>query len=270
MKELGRDVKDVFGITMPCFGTSNRTYNNALKLMESLGISTKEINIEASVSKHFEDIGHDGKTLDLTYENSQARERTQVLMDFASLVGGITIGTGDLSELALGWCTYNGDQMSMYSVNSGIPKTMLFYIIDALIKVDYFPNSNDVLKDIINTPISPELLPPDKLGEIKQKTEDVVGPYILHDFYIYYALKFGFTPTKIYQLAQIAFKGEFDNAIIKKWLVNFYKRFISQQFKRRPSPDGISVGSIGLSPHGELVMPSDASFALWLTEAENL
>ncbi|MBE7060243.1 MAG: NAD(+) synthase [Ruminococcaceae bacterium] len=260
----------VIGITMPCFGTSDRTYNNAVKLIESLGAEFKEINIKNACNLHFADIGHDGKTLDLTFENAQARERTQVLMDYAGMIGGFVVGTGDLSELALGWCTYNADHMSMYGVNSGVPKTLVRWMIESLVHYNIFPDSTEVLKDIADTPISPELLPPDAEGKIAQVTEDIVGPYALHDFFLYYILRFGFEPEKIYHLAKMAFKDDFDSETILKWLKNFYKRFFSQQFKRSCLPDGVKIGSVCLSPRGDWRMPSDASAAIWLKEAENL
>ena len=269
-KELKKPLSDVFGITMPCFGTSDRTYNNSLELMRTLGITTEEINIKNACTEHFKDIGHDINNHDLTYENSQARERTQVLMDYSGKVGGLVVGTGDLSELALGWCTYNGDHMSMYAVNSGVPKTLIPYIIASIIKSNIFPDSSDVLKDIVDTPISPELLPPDENGNISQATEDIVGPYELHDFFMYYILRYGFEPNKVYYLAQLAFKNQYDNATILKWLKNFYKRFFTQQFKRSCVPDGVKIGTVGISPRGDLKMPSDASANIWLDEIEKL
>ncbi len=270
MRQLGRPATDVYGVTMPCFGTSDRTYRNSWELMEKLGISCKEINIKEAVSLHFNDIGHDASIHNGTYENSQARERTQILMDYASVVNGIVVGTGDLSELALGWRTYNGDHMSMYGVNASIPKTLIRWMIDAISEIPAFAASRSVLQDILDTPISPELLPPDAEGKIAQHTEDLVGPYALHDFFLYYVLRFGFTPTKIYILACRAFAGDFDTATIKKWLKAFYRRFFTQQFKRSCMPDGVKVGSITLSPRGDWRMPSDASARLWLDEAENL
>lgn len=268
--DLKKPLSDVVGITMPCFGTSKRTHSNSLKLMELLGICNKEINIKDACIGHFKDIDHDINIHDLTYENTQARERTQVLMDYAGKVGGLVVGTGDLSELALGWCTYNGDHMSMYSVNSGIPKTLIPYIIASIIKSNIFPKASEVLKDIVDTPISPELLPPDENGNISQETEDIVGPYELHDFFLYYILRFGFEPEKVYYLAQLAFDGVYDSQTIKKWLKNFYKRFFTQQFKRSCLPDGVKVGSVGISPRGDLKMPSDASAKIWLDEIEKL
>lgn len=270
VKELGRPASDVVGVTMPCFGTTDRTYNNALSLMESLGVTVEEINIKAACMQHFADIGHDPEQFDLTYENSQARERTQVLMDLAGKVGGIVIGTGDLSESALGWCTYNGDHMSMYGVNATIPKTLIRWMIESLIKGGTFESSSDALRDIADTPISPELLPPDASGRIAQQTESIVGPYALHDFFLYYMLRYGFSPAKIYFLACKAFKDDFDGETIKKWLVTFCRRFFSQQFKRNCVPDGVKVGSIALSPRGDWRMPGDASAAAWLAEAERL
>ena len=270
MRQLGRPATDVYGVTMPCFGTSDRTYHNSWELMKTLGISCKEINIREAVSLHFSDIGHDPDVHDGTYENSQARERTQILMDYASVVGGIVVGTGDLSELALGWCTYNGDHMSMYGVNASIPKTLIRWMIDAISEMPAFAAARPVLQDILDTPISPELLPPDAEGKIAQHTEDLVGPYALHDFFLYYTLRFGFTPTKIYTLACRAFEADFEPSTIKKWLVSFYRRFFTQQFKRSCMPDGVKVGSVTLSPRGDWRMPSDASAKLWLTEAEAL
>ena len=270
MRQLGRPASDVCGVTMPCFGTSDRTYNNSWELMRTLGISCKEINIKDAVNLHFSDIGHDPSVHNGTYENSQARERTQILMDYASVVGGIVVGTGDLSELALGWCTYNGDHMSMYGVNASIPKTLIRWMIDAISEMPAFAPSRAVLQDILDTPISPELLPPDAEGKIAQHTEDLVGPYALHDFFLYYVLRFGFRPTKIYTLACRAFAGDFEPEVIKKWLKTFYRRFFTQQFKRSCLPDGVKVGSVTLSPRGDWRMPSDASARLWLDEVESL
>lgn len=270
MRQLGRPATDVYGVTMPCFGTSDRTYNNSWELMKTLGISSKEINIKEAVSLHFADIGHDANVRNGTYENSQARERTQILMDYASVVGGIVVGTGDLSELALGWCTYNGDHVSMYGVNASIPKTLIRWMIDAISEMPEFAASRAVLQDILDTPISPELLPPDAEGRIAQHTEDLVGPYALHDFFLHYVLRFGFTPTKIYTLACRAFASDFDAPTIKKWLKAFYRRFFTQQFKRSCMPDGVKVGSVTLSPRGDWRMPSDASARLWLEEVDNL
>ena len=270
MRQLGKDASHVYGVTMPCFGTSDRTYRNSLELMEKLGVSRKEINIREAVSLHFRDIGHDPQIHNGTYENSQARERTQILMDYASAVGGIVIGTGDLSELALGWCTYNGDHMSMYGVNGSIPKTLIRWMIEAISEMPEFASAKPVLQDILDTPISPELLPPDAKGQISQQTEDIVGPYALHDFFLYYMLRFGFEPKKIYALACRAFEGDFDGATIKKWLASFYRRFFTQQFKRSCMPDGVKVGSVCLSPRGDWRMPSEASFRLWMEQVEQL
>ena len=270
MRRLGKDASHVYGVTMPCFGTSDRTYRNSLELMEKLGVTSREINIRQAVSLHFRDIGHDPEIHNGTYENSQARERTQILMDYASVVGGIVIGTGDLSELALGWCTYNGDHMSMYGVNGSIPKTLIRWMIEAISEMPEFAAAKPVLQDILDTPISPELLPPDARGQISQQTEDIVGPYALHDFFLYHMLRFGFEPKKIYTLACRAFAEDFDAATIKKWLTAFYRRFFTQQFKRSCMPDGVKVGSVCLSPRGDWRMPSDASFRLWLEQVEQL
>ena len=270
MRRLGRPATDVYGVTMPCFGTSDRTYQNALAMMTALGISQKEINIRDAVTTHFRDIGHDSSVHNGTYENAQARERTQILMDYASVVGGIVVGTGDLSELALGWCTYNGDHMSMYGVNSSVPKTLIPYMITVLAEDPQFAPARDSLLDVVATPISPELLPPDASGKISQQTEDLVGPYVLHDFFLYYLLSYGYSPTKIYHLACRAFNGEYEAATIKKWLGVFYRRFFSQQFKRSCMPEGVKVGSVCLSPRGDWRMPSDACVSVWLSEIEQL
>lgn len=270
MRQLGRPATDVYGVTMPCFGTSDRTYQNAWELMRTLGISCKEIVIKDAVSQHFADIGHDPSVHNATYENAQARERTQILMDYASVVGGIVVGTGDLSELALGWCTYNGDHMSMYSVNGTVPKTLMRWMIDAISETESFAAAHDVLQDVLDTPISPELLPPDAEGKISQQTEDLVGPYALHDFFIYNILRYGFAPEKVYTMACRAFATDFDKATIKKWLVSFYRRFFTQQFKRSCMPDGPKVTPVGLGPRGDWAMPSDASARVWLEEANKL
>lgn len=262
---LGADRKGIIGITMPGFGTTDRTHDNAVSLMHTLGVAAREINISTSVMQHFQDIGHDSAVHDVTYENCQARERTQILMDVANQVGGLVIGTGDLSELALGWATYNGDHMSMYGVNAGVPKTLIRYLVRymALYKVDKL--SKATLLDIIDTPISPELIPADKAGQIKQKTEDLVGPYELHDFFLYNYLRFGFKPEKIQLLAERAFNGThphagvYDADTVAHWLKNFFHRFVSQQFKRSCLPDGPKVGSVSLSPRGDWRMPSDAT-----------
>ena len=264
--KLGLDCKGIIGVTMPGFGTTDRTYNNAMKLMKTLGITIREISIAKAVTQHFEDIGHDINKHDITYENGQARERTQILMDVANQVNGIVVGTGDLSELALGWATYNGDHMSMYGVNAGVPKTLIRYLVSYVAG----EMATDTLLDIVDTPISPELIPADEQGRIKQKTEDLVGPYELHDFFIYYFLRYGFRPAKIYVMAQKAFKDTYDDETIKKWLKTFCRRFFTQQFKRSCLPDGPKVGSVSLSPRGDWRMPSDASYALWIKECEKL
>ena len=270
MRQLGRPVTDVYGVTMPCFGTSDRTYNNSWELMRTLGINAKEISIKNAVTLHFQDIGHDINVHNGTFENSQARERTQILMDYASVVNGIVVGTGDLSELALGWCTYNGDHMSMYGVNGTVPKTLIRWIIEAVSDMPAFAPSKAVLADILDTPISPELLPPDAQGKISQQTEDLVGPYALHDFFLYHMLRYGFAPTKIYTLACRAFADDFEPAVIKKWLRTFYRRFFTQQFKRNCMPDGVKVGSVGLGPRGDWNMPADAAGRIWLDEVDSL
>ena len=270
MDQLERPKTDVVGITMPCFGTTDRTYNNSLELMKTLGITAVTIPIGGAVEQHFADLGHDKSVTDLTFENSQARERTQVLMDYAGKIGGLVVGTGDLSELALGWCTYNADHMSMYGVNASIPKTLIRWMIDSLVEYNVFPESTEVLRDVLDTPISPELLPPDASGKIAQETESIVGPYALHDFFLYHVLRFGFTPEKIYNLACRAFGEDFDGETVKKWLKTFYRRFVSQQFKRSCLPDGVKVGSVCLSPRGDWRMPSDASSKAWLSRAEAL
>ncbi len=270
IRALNRPVTDVYGITMPAFGTTERTFSNSLELMRTLGITSEEINIKEACIKHFEDIGHDGITPDLTYENVQARERTQVLMDYAGKIGGLVVGTGDLSELALGWCTYNADHMSMYGVNAGIPKTLVRWLIDSIAECGIFPGSTEVLRDIVDTPISPELLPPDEDGRISQQTEDIVGPYALHDFFLYNMIRYGFEPQKIFYMAKIAFSDDFSPEVILKWLKTFYRRFFSQQFKRSCLPDGVKIGSICLSPRGDWRMPSDASAKIWLDALEDI
>ena len=270
MAKLGRPASDVYGITMPCFGTSDRTYRNSLELMQALGITPKEISIQDAVNIHFRDIGHDPAVRNTTYENAQARERTQILMDYAGAVSGIVVGTGDLSELALGWCTYNGDHMSMYGVNASVPKTLIPWIITAVAENPIFAPARQVLADILDTPISPELLPPDATGSISQQTEDLVGPYALHDFFLYYMLRYDMPPAKIYALACRAFQNDFDNQTVKKWLKVFYKRFFTQQFKRSCMPDGAKVGNLSLSPRGDWRMPSDATARIWLNEVESL
>lgn len=273
--KLGWSRKGIVGVTMPGFGTTDRTHNNAVTLMESLGVTIREVSISAAVEQHFKDIGHDMSVHDVTYENSQARERTQILMDLGNQLGGLVIGTGDLSELALGWATYNGDHMSMYGVNAGIPKTLIRHLVQYVAEsVD--DTSRETLLDIIDTPVSPELIPADEDGNIRQKTEELVGPYELHDFFLYYVLRFGFRPLKIFMLASKAFNGNnngttfYDDATIKKWLTIFLRRFFSQQFKRSCLPDGPKVGSVSLSPRGDWRMPSDASSTLWLKECEQI
>ena len=268
--KLGLSRKDILGITMPGFGTTDRTYHNAIDLMNSLGVSIREISIREACIQHFKDIGHDLNIHDVTYENSQARERTQILMDIANQTWGMVIGTGDLSELALGWATYNGDHMSMYGVNAGIPKTLVKHLVQWVAENGMDETSKATLLDIVDTLISPELIPADENGEIKQKTEDLVGPYELHDFFLYYFLRFGFRPSKIYFLAQTAFSGVYDDETIKKWLQTFFRRFFNQQFKRSCLPDGPKVGSISISPRGDWRMPSDASSAAWLKEIAEL
>lgn len=270
LKKLGKPMTDLTGITMPAFGTSDRTYNNSIVLMETLGITIKDIPIKEACLVHYNDIDHDIADKDTTYENVQARERTQVLMDYANKIGAIVVGTGDLSELALGWCTYNGDHMSMYGVNASIPKTLVKWLIESVIKEEIFPDSTDVLKDIIDTPISPELLPPDEDGNISQKTEEAVGPYELHDFFLYYMMRYGYSPSKIFFLAKKAFTGTYKPEVILDWMKLFYKRFFSQQFKRSCMPDGVKVGSVALSPRGDWRMPSDASVALWMSEIDGI
>lgn len=268
--KLGLSRKDILGITMPGFGTTDRTYHNAIALMNSLGISIREISIREACIQHFKDIGHDLNVHDVTYENSQARERTQILMDVANQICGLVIGTGDLSELALGWATYNGDHMSMYGVNASIPKTLVQHLVQWVAENEVDGESKITLLDIVDTPISPELIPADENGEIKQKTEDLVGPYELHDFFLYYFLRFGFRPSKIYFLAQTVFNGIYDAETIKKWLQTFFRRFFNQQFKRSCLPDGPKVGSVSISPRGDWRMPSDASSAAWLKEVSEL
>ncbi|MDD6787763.1 MAG: NAD(+) synthase [Bacteroidales bacterium] len=268
--KLGWDRKRIIGITMPGFGTSGRTYNNSIGLMESLGITSQEISIKDSVNQHFKDLDVDSSVHDVTYENCQARERTQILMDMSNKTGGIVIGTGDLSELALGWCTYNGDHMSMYAVNVSIPKTLVKYLVKwvALSSVDQ--RSKEILLDIFDTPISPELIPTDEQGNIAQKTEDLVGPYELHDFFLYHSFRFGASPSKIFFLARKAFDGVYDNATILKWLRTFFRRFFQQQFKRSCLPDGPKVGTVSISPRGDWRMPSDACASLWLKECDEI
>ena len=261
---------NILGITMPCFGTTDRTYHNALDLMTSLGVSQREIPIHKAVRQHFADIGHDESDHSVTYENCQARERTQVLMDVANKIGAIVLGTGDLSEIALGWCTYNADHMSMYGVNSGVPKTLVRWVIQTAAENEAFSSSRECLQSILDTPISPELLPPDEKGNILQQTEDVVGPYALHDFFLYYAIRFGYPPKKVFELCCIAFQDDFSCETILKWLKNFYRRFWTQQFKRNCMPDGVKIGSIALSPRGDWRMPSDAQYKAWMDECDSI
>lgn len=274
--KLQLDRKGIIGITMPGFGTTGRTHGNALSLMKSLGVTSVEISIVPSVTQHFKDINHSLDQHDVTYENGQARERTQILMDYANKVGGLVIGTGDLSELALGWATYNGDHMSMYGVNAGVPKTLIRHLVNYIAVAEADEISRKTLEDIINTPISPELIPADENGEISQKTEDLVGPYELHDFFLYHYLRFGFRPSKIFTMAQRAFDGShpevtaYESDVIKHWLCTFFRRFFAQQFKRSCLPDGPKVGSVCLSPRGDWRMASDSSSAMWLEECRNL
>lgn len=268
--KLGLSRKGIIGVTMPGFGTTDRTYQNAQVMMKSLGITWREVDIKKACRQHFADIGHDEKVKDVTYENVQARERTQILMDVANQTGGIVIGTGDLSELALGWATYNGDHMSMYGVNAGVPKTLVRSLVLWAARHETNKKTKAVLEDIADTPISPELLPADKHGKIAQKTEDLVGPYELHDFFLFYFLRYGFGPGKIYFLAKQAFEKKFSAAVIKKWLKVFFRRFFAQQFKRSCLPDGPKVGAVALSPRGDWRMPSDASADAWLAEVDAL
>lgn len=266
---LGLDKKGMIAVTMPCFGTTDRTYQNAVRLIQETNAFFEEVNISQAVKGHLKDIGHEESIHDVTYENAQARERTQVLMDIANKYNAIVVGTGDMSELALGWATYNGDHMSMYGVNASVPKTLVRYLVAYFAETTKNTVLKNVLRDILDTPVSPELLPPVD-GVISQKTEDLVGPYELHDFYLYYMMRFGYTPTKIYRMAVCAFEGQYEKKTILKWLNVFYRRFFSQQFKRSCLPDGPKVGSVALSPRGDLRMPSDACAAIWLKELETL
>ncbi len=268
--KLGWPRKGIIGVTMPGFGTTDRTHDNAVALMDSLGVTAREVSIREACVQHFKDIRHDMQVHDVVYENAQARERTQILMDIANQTGGLVIGTGDLSELALGWATYNGDHMSMYGVNAGVPKTLVKYLVSWVALHDVDESSKATLLDIVDTPISPELIPADKDGNISQVTEDLVGPYELHDFFLFYFVRCGFRPSKIYFLAMRAFKGKYDDVTVKKWLGTFFRRFFNQQFKRSCLPDGPKVGSISLSPRGDWRMPSDASSEAWLREIEGL
>lgn len=266
---LGMDRSGMVAVTMPCFGTTDRTYQNACKMSKKLGATLREIPIKEAVNQHFKDIGHDPKDHSVTYENGQARERTQVLMDVANQTGGLVIGTGDMSELALGWATYNGDHMSMYGVNASVPKTLVRHLVHYYADTCGDQELKAVLYDVLDTPVSPELLPP-KDGEIAQKTEDLVGPYELHDFFLYYFLRFGYEPAKIYRLARYAFEGEYEDEVIYKWLSTFCRRFFTQQFKRSCLPDGPKVGTVALSPRGDWRMPSDACVASWLKDLEDM
>ena len=263
--QLGWDRNRVLGITMPCFGTTDRTRSNAELLCDRLGIECRRIDIADSVRVHFQAIAHDEKKQNVVFENAQARERTQILMDVANGCNGLVVGTGDLSELALGWATYNGDHMSMYGVNASVPKTLVRYLVRHEARKTEDPSLKNVLLDILDTPVSPELLPPQD-GEIAQKTEDLVGPYALHDFFLYYCIRWGFTPEKIEYLAEYAFQGEYEKKVIHRWIQNFYRRFFQQQFKRSCLPDGPKIGSVALSPRGDWRMPSDASQDLWRLE----
>lgn len=266
---LGYDRKDMIAVTMPCFGTTDRTYQNAVNLTNTLGATLREIPIKEAVTLHLKDIKHDKNIHDVTYENAQARERTQILMNIANQCNGIVIGTGDLSELALGFATYNGDHMSMYGVNCSVPKTLVRYLVSYYAKTAENTQLRDILQDVLDTPVSPELLPP-KDGVISQCTEQIVGPYELHDFFLYYILRFGYVPSKVYMLARNAFQGEYEDATIYKWLTKFYYRFFAQQFKRNCLPDGPKVGSVAVSPRGDLRMPSDASNELWIKDLEKI
>ena len=266
---LGISREKITAVTMPCFGTTDRTYNNACQLSLCLGTELREVNIREAVSLHFRDIGHDPGIHDVTYENSQARERTQILMDIANQKGGIVIGTGDLSELALGWATFNGDHMSMYAVNASVPKTLVRHLVKYYADTCGSDLLESTLLDVLDTPVSPELLPPEN-GKISQKTEDLVGPYELHDFFLYNMLRCGYAPAKVYRLARIAFEGKYDDEFILKWLKNFYRRFFAQQFKRSCLPDGPKVGTVAVSPRGDLRMPSDACGRIWMDEVDKL
>ncbi len=261
--------ENITAVTMPCFGTTDRTYNNAVELTKRLGAALYEVDIKEAVRIHFRDIGQDENVHDVTYENGQARERTQILMDIANKSGGMVIGTGDMSELALGWATYNGDHMSMYGVNCSVPKTLVRHLVKYYADTCGDASLSEILEDVLDTPVSPELLPP-SAGQISQKTEDLVGPYELHDFFLYYILRFGYMPHKVYRLACHAFAGEYDSAVIYKWLDTFYRRFFAQQFKRSCLPDGPKVGSVAVSPRGDLRMPSDAVRTLWIEDLERI
>ena len=266
---LGLERENIIAVTMPCFGTTDRTYNNAVLLIKGLNATFKEVDIKEAVTLHFKDIEQDINKHDVTYENSQARERTQVLMDIANKYNGMVIGTGDMSELALGWATYNGDHMSMYGVNASVPKTLVRHLVRYYADTCGDKKLTEILLDILDTPVSPELLPPQD-GKISQKTEDIVGPYELHDFFLYYILRFGFEPSKVFRIAKNAFEGIYTDEVILKWLKTFYRRFFSQQFKRSCLPDGPKVGSVAVSPRGDLRMPSDASAKIWLDDVEKI
>ena len=270
MKLLGRPASDILAVTMPCFGTTKRTRSNAERLCELLGTQLRVIDIAASVKQHFRDIGHDESNHNVVYENGQARERTKILMDLANAENGMVVGTGDLSELALGWATYNGDHISMYGVNASVPKTLVRHIVKYYAGTVENAELREVLMSIFDTPVSPELLPADENGNIAQITEDLVGPYELHDFFLYNGIRWCFPPKKVFRLAEYAFAGSYDRETILKWLRTFYRRFFSQQFKRSCLPDGVKVGSVTLSPRGDWRMPSDASPSLWLKELEEL
>ena len=266
---LGMPREKITAVTMPCFGTTDRTYRNACDLTEKLGATLREVDIREAVTIHFRDIGHDMENHDVTYENCQARERTQVIMDIANQTGGMVIGTGDLSELALGWATYNGDHMSMYAVNTSIPKTLVRHLVRYYADTCEDDRLSEILLDILDTPVSPELLPP-KDGKIAQKTEDLVGPYELHDFFLYYMLRAGYEPDKIFRIAVQTFEGVYDREVILKWLKNFYRRFFMQQFKRSCLPDGPKVGTVAVSPRGDLRMSSDSCVRIWMDQVEKL
>nr|MCR5355355.1 NAD(+) synthase [Lachnospiraceae bacterium] len=266
---LGLDRSGIIAVTMPGFGTTDRTYNNAIDMIDRLGASLREVSIKDAVLQHFTDIGQDPEVHDVTYENGQARERTQILMDIANKENGMVIGTGDMSELALGWATYNGDHMSMYGVNCSVPKTLVRYLVSYYANFQADERLREVLLDVLDTPVSPELLPP-KDGKIAQKTEDLVGPYELHDFFLYHMMRYGSNPSKIYRLALIAFENDYDRETILKWLKTFYRRFFNQQFKRSCLPDGPKVGTVSLSPRGDLRMPSDAVADIWLKQIDTL
>ena len=269
LEMMNRPKSDLIAVTMPCFGTTKRTRSNAQILAEELGAQFMTVDITKSVKRHFEDIGHDIENTNVVFENAQARERTQVLMDIANGCGGLVVGTGDLSELALGWATYNGDHMSMYGVNGSVPKTLVRYVVKYFADTCGDEDLKNVLENILATPVSPELLPAEN-GEMSQKTEDLVGPYELHDFFLYYLIRWGFEPEKVFMLAKYAFRGEYGDETILKWLKTFCRRFFAQQFKRSCIPDGPKVGSVSLSPRGDWRMPSDASSALWLENLENI